>query len=343
MNGTRINTTACSASPHKASNPAMASLEQAILDYVAQMAPLISDTWRDKHELLWRNILAQSCIKDTVYDRGSQKNTTFNRQLVTNIIHLLTAHKVYTTNNCAEQARHLEPNTIDPASNQKRPNSYASVQKTLRDDPESAAVRDAVVRLLRKKELPDIVPPAIIPHTDETCSTQPILNQYGANSSITQNTFFVGAVPHTPRPALITQVINQLASVVDELTLQYDTIAFDIQQKIDFNQLEEWSEMIAIYAPYTQHLEQIYLQLDAYNRQQGDRVLNWLNTQYLRLNCGPKGDQLFSLIYNHARDTILQDPSCDPSIPIEDLDDCLATILVDAFMKCRIMQKPVNP
>ena len=58
-----------------------------IMDYVAHLKPYISKEWKNRYETLWRSILAIPEVDAVVYKPGKQKNTTFNRNLIANIIY----------------------------------------------------------------------------------------------------------------------------------------------------------------------------------------------------------------------------------------------------------------
>ena len=59
-----------------------------IMDYVAHLKPYISKEWKNRYETLWRSILAIPEVDAVVYKPGKQKNTTFNRNLIANIIYI---------------------------------------------------------------------------------------------------------------------------------------------------------------------------------------------------------------------------------------------------------------
>ena len=66
-----------------------------ILDYVMRLHPSqVREEWKDKYFALWESILELPAVSAIIYDKGKQKNTTFNRNLVGNILHLLAEKKV---------------------------------------------------------------------------------------------------------------------------------------------------------------------------------------------------------------------------------------------------------
>ena len=80
-----------------------------ILEYVMRLHPVyVRQEWQDKYGELWEQILELPAVADKIHDKGKQQNTTFNRNLVGNILHLLADKKVLTTNNATKLAIGLE-------------------------------------------------------------------------------------------------------------------------------------------------------------------------------------------------------------------------------------------
>lgn len=66
-----------------------------IIRYVMKLHPLyVSEGWKDHYQDLWRKVLEIPEVKAVIYNKGRQKNTTFNRNLVGNILHLMADEKV---------------------------------------------------------------------------------------------------------------------------------------------------------------------------------------------------------------------------------------------------------
>ena len=70
---------------------------QLIIDYVMRMHPShVRQEWQEKYQALWESILELPPVACKVYDKGRQQGTTFNRNLVANILHLMAEKKVLT-------------------------------------------------------------------------------------------------------------------------------------------------------------------------------------------------------------------------------------------------------
>ena len=70
--------------------------KETILEYVMQLHPAyVRKGWQDKYLALWESILELPAVSAIIYEKGKQQGTTFNRNLVGNILHLLVEKKVF--------------------------------------------------------------------------------------------------------------------------------------------------------------------------------------------------------------------------------------------------------
>ena len=83
--------------------------KDSILEYVMRLHPsLVCEEWREKYRPLWESILGLPVVVKVIYDKGKQQNTTFNRNLVGNILHLMAEKKVLKTTNATRLSEALE-------------------------------------------------------------------------------------------------------------------------------------------------------------------------------------------------------------------------------------------
>lgn len=83
--------------------------KDSILEYVMRLHPSqVREEWKDKYLALWESILELPEVKKVIHDKGKQQGTTFNRNLVGNILHLLAEKKVLKTDNATELTIQLE-------------------------------------------------------------------------------------------------------------------------------------------------------------------------------------------------------------------------------------------
>lgn len=107
-----------------------------IMQYVAKLARYVSKDWKNRYETLWKNILALPEVEAEVYEPGKQKGTTFNRNLIANIICMMVSAEVFNTDN----ATHL---TIALEGDKEH-----SVRNQLREYPQNDDIKEKINDLL---------------------------------------------------------------------------------------------------------------------------------------------------------------------------------------------------
>ena len=105
-----------------------------IMDYVAHLKPFVSKEWKNRYETLWHSILAIPEVDAVVYNPGKQKNTTFNRNLIANIIYIMCSENVIDEHNATTLTKALEHDKEHSVRNQ------LGIQPT--DSTIAAKVRD---------------------------------------------------------------------------------------------------------------------------------------------------------------------------------------------------------
>ena len=83
--------------------------KNSIMEYVDRLKPIVREEWLPKYDEMWNGILELKEVKLQVYDKGKQQNTTFNRNLVAQIIHIISSKVFVPTANTVKMAECLEP------------------------------------------------------------------------------------------------------------------------------------------------------------------------------------------------------------------------------------------
>lgn len=99
------------------SNKEIKTAEENAMTYVLKLEDYISyQLDLEKYKTLWQQIFELPVVKDKIADCGKQKNTTFNRNMIANIIHvLMESRKVYKQSaNCTNMAEALEGSSTHP-------------------------------------------------------------------------------------------------------------------------------------------------------------------------------------------------------------------------------------
>lgn len=106
------------------------------MDYVANLKNYVSKDWKNRYESLWKNILNLPEVEAEVYEPGKQKDTTFNRNLIANIIYIMCRKGVIAETNATKLTVALQGDKDHP------------VRAKLKENPASGEVTDKILSLL---------------------------------------------------------------------------------------------------------------------------------------------------------------------------------------------------
>ena len=82
----------------------------AIIDYVNRLMPVVAIDYREEYSKIWQDILEEEVVSRVVYDRGRQKGTVFNRNLVAQISRMMVLDGIIVREtNDVRMAELLEP------------------------------------------------------------------------------------------------------------------------------------------------------------------------------------------------------------------------------------------
>lgn len=139
----------------------------------------------------------------------------------------------------------------------------------------------------------------------------------------------------------LVKIINILSKEnLDEELYKAQVLPFEIEKKINFNNLSEVKENIQDYAVYSNKLNKKYTEFDKLGINKSRAILNSLRALYI------KGQNTYSnpveLFYKIIDITVnkIQKELPDNSISLEELNLYVQIIVVDAFMKCKIFKNP---
>ena len=94
--------------PKETSNNEPATKDN-IIEYVNRLKPLVKVEYQAHYEKIWMCILEINEVKQQIYKKGKQQETTFNRNLVAQIAHQL-GDRIYVTEaKPVNMAEYLEP------------------------------------------------------------------------------------------------------------------------------------------------------------------------------------------------------------------------------------------
>lgn len=152
------------------------------------------------------------------------------------------------------------------------------------------------------------------------------------------------------QPSMLLLVVNALASLdFSQVEPKIITVAFSPADKIRYNELKAMVPLIEDYKVYHAKINALYDELDAAGSIKKARVLDAVRAVYLRV----KGrhvlgysDQALEIVRKNS-DTIFNEVFEELYNGIEstsewkeDLEFGLRIVLVDAFIRCKIMEEP---
>lgn len=115
---------------------------------------------------------------------------------------------------------------------------------------------------------------------------------------------------------------------------------FEINRKIEFNNLQNAKMTIDLYKVYYSKLAEKYTEFDKQGMNKSLSVFSVLSNQYVKLQNEKQDDiDIFYSVINNVIE-IIQNSKNYIEIPYEELEMCVCIIVVDAFIRCKIFKNP---
>ena len=114
--------------------------KEAIMDYLWRLKPVVREQYLAVYAEIWDGILELKEVKMQIYQKGKQQNTTFNRNLLAQIIHQVSDRLYLPTANTVNMAEYLEPEK----------GAEHSVRQKLGESPEKP-IKKAVDEYMKSK------------------------------------------------------------------------------------------------------------------------------------------------------------------------------------------------
>ena len=83
--------------------------KEAIMDYLWRLKPVVKEQYISVYAEIWDGILELQEVKMQIYQKGKQQDTTFNRNLLAQLIHQVGDRIYQPTANTVKMAEYLEP------------------------------------------------------------------------------------------------------------------------------------------------------------------------------------------------------------------------------------------
>ena len=118
-----------------------------------------------------------------------------------------------------------------------------------------------------------------------------------------------------------------------------ETIPFDIDRKIVFNNLDDARDIIDEYSIHHNRVDKLYADFDREGSNKSLSVLDAIKRYYVNHRAQISDDDLYFKVVECAIDRV-KDSANYTEIPIEELELCVNILVVDAFIRCKIFKNP---
>lgn len=135
-------------------------------------------------------------------------------------------------------------------------------------------------------------------------------------------------------------VINELSEIdLESNEVEFDITSFDIDKKIRKNNLNIFKDIIEQYDVYFFVVQKTYDEYDKLGKNKSYAVLQTIRKEYLTLKQKYSGDDLYKAIAINIKKKLSLSANLRP-FNDDDMELYVDIILVDAFIKCKIFEKP---
>lgn len=142
----------------------------------------------------------------------------------------------------------------------------------------------------------------------------------------------------------IAVIINILSKENLNLNSKITVNKFEIDRKISHNEINLTKSIIIDFSKYHNRLNKKYSEYDALGSNKSLTVLQAINSIYIETLVNFKGkdsDFILLQVLEKVKDLILTSSNYI-EIPIDELEFCIKVIVVDAFIRCKVFENPIN-
>lgn len=122
---------------------------------------------------------------------------------------------------------------------------------------------------------------------------------------------------------------------------KYETVPYDIEAKISYNQLNTARILIDDYKIHHLRIDKIYMDYDKQGANKSLSILNGIRSEYTALCSARSPDDCFFSIIEKVIQKIEESANYSP-MPREELALCVQILVVDAFIRCKIFKNPIG-
>ncbi|TYA74743.1 ABC-three component system protein [Seonamhaeicola marinus] len=145
----------------------------------------------------------------------------------------------------------------------------------------------------------------------------------------------------------IVKLDSNLATIINILSLEKwddthlddNSNSFEIERKIQFNELDDAREVIEEFCIYYKKVDEKYAEFDLLGANKSNSVLNSIKKEYRKLKKTENKDDIFFNTIENIKNKVLISNNLN-NIPIDEIELCIDILVVDAFIRCKIFENP---
>lgn len=145
------------------------------------------------------------------------------------------------------------------------------------------------------------------------------------------------------------------ALVQNQPAAESDTVPYEIEEKISYNKINSYKEVLNEYAQYGTQIDAIYDEYDNSSPGFKSTALRYFATKYLlikeellSLNSGApvldvvtaNADKIMRDVFEKFRNDLKSAKNL--AINLEEIDTCALALTCHAFIQCKILEKPIH-
>ncbi len=147
-------------------------------------------------------------------------------------------------------------------------------------------------------------------------------------------------------PTVLSKVVSSIGSQLFDSSLSEEPInAPDLEEKIKYNNVLAYKPIIEMYKVYQGKLNKVYQEIENQGSTKKEFVLKNIKTLYLRekgkytnfSQIRGNADVIFRNIENELRNRV---NNLENEMHLEALEMSILVVMVDAFMRCEILEEP---
>jgi len=161
--------------------------------------------------------------------------------------------------------------------------------------------------------------------------------------------------PLNKRPSLLTEIIKLIVSAdIDEVDEDPVTNGFTIEDKIDYNRVAANKSLLTEYRIYQGKINSLYAEFERTGSSKKQSVLRAIKHLYVKAkgdllgadqsldNIRRHADELIDHVKRNLHETIDDSANNNSCIPYEEVEFAVSILVVDGFLRCKILEEPKN-